>query len=391
MKICILAIRYLPTVGGVQLVTYHMAKELSRAGHEVHIITVREVSENRGNFSGTSSDNNGSDNVHVHYLNLPFQKIADKKLIIRCLLFIVPAFLMIRRIRPHLVQAQNTYSSIPAFLSKWFFQVPYAIGMHGEKYWETGEIFLPLCLKKIWPLLPWIKESDAIFTLTDNTRVEIQRYLKKNPVVIPNGVDLDLFRPDPKKLLSLNTIPHIVCISRLYPGKGIECALRAMKLLVERYPDAKLVIIGDGIFWKNLEELTRDLDLGKNVEFIGEVPVASIPAYLSPATIYLLPSFAEGFSISLLEAMASGLPVISTPVGIAPRICTEWNNGFIVPINDPEAIYEAVIKITENPEIRSMFSKNSLENAKNYSWSTIIKQYEAEYSKIVAHPPGNTQ
>ena len=384
MKICILTPNYLPHMGGVEMVTFHMAKELSHLGHEVHVVTIQEVDINKKNLGDSTKDTFSNGNIYITRINLPLWFLAERSSAIKNILFIISAFIEVGKIRPEIVHAQNFIPSISAYLSKIFFNIPYTICVHTEKFSSTGwGIVLPLLLKKYWPNLPHIKHSDVIFALTDITRLEIQKYLNKNSITIPNGVDLDLFKPDQIKLESHPHMPKIVCISRLEANKGIECALHAMKLIVKRYPDSKLVVIGGGSIRKELEELMRDLAIEKNVEFIGEVQNVDVPNYLSSANIYLLTSFNEGFSISLLEAMASGLPVISTPVGIAPNVHHKWNNGYLVPIKNPHAIYEAVINMTENPDIRSMFSRNSIEKSKEYAWDRIVKQYEKEYYNIL--------
>jgi len=382
MKICILTPAYLPHRGGVEIVTFHIAKELSILGHEVHIVTIHEITKNDKTFFSDSTPTKIT--FYVHRIRLPFNATINYNQTIKSVLFIVSTFFLVRKIRPNIIHAQNIMPSIPAYLSKVFFKIPYAICVHAEKISLTGwGMILPLFLKKYWPSFPYIKQSDVIFTLTDDSRLEIQKCLNKQSITIPNGVDLNLFKPTQLKAISNSNNLNIVCISRLEKGKGIECALHAMRSIVKQYPYSKLTIIGDGRIRKELENLTKILEIEKNVEFVGDVPNSDVLIYLSSATIYLLTSFREGFSISLLEAMAVGLPIISTPVGIAPNVCKEWNNGYLVPIRDPQAIYEAVMRITENSKIKLVFSKNSVDKVQEYSWSKIIKQYEREYYKIL--------
>lgn len=383
MKICILSPAYLPHMGGVEIVTYHMAKELSLLGHEVHIVTSEQITEGDECLSDGMFSNNM---FSVHRLHLPSMAVISHNSILKSILFIFSAFMEVRKIRPDIVHAQNFIPSVPAYFSKLFFNIPYTISVHTEKFALTGwGIILPLFLQKYWPFLPHIRHSDMVFALTDDTRLEVQKYLNKSSITVPNGVDLDLFKSDPLRSVEQDDIPKIACISRLVKGKGIECALHAMELIVKRYPTSKLIIIGDGNIRQELENLANSLGIEKNVEFIGEVPNYDIPKYLASVNIYLLTSSREGFSLSLLEAMAFGLPIISTPVGIAQNILDKCSNGYLVPMRDPHAIYEAVVKIVENPDIKLMFSKNSADKAQEYSWGRIIKRYEKEYNRILRH------
>lgn len=386
MKICILSIYYLPHIGGVEIVTFHMAKELSLLGHEVHVITQEKVKKNITVLDSNLDNHSINNNFYVHRMSSPFQTIIDRIFEFKLSFFIIPAFLKIMKIRPDIVHVQNISSSIPAFFSKIFFNIPYTIGVHGEKYSIKGEgILLPCFFKKIWPAIPYVKHSEIIFTLTEETRQDIQNCLNKVSITIPNGVDLVFFSPVQRKSEFNPQIPKIVCISRLESGKGIECALQAMKLIAKKEPKSKLIIIGGGSIYKKLEDLTISIGISNNVEFVGEVPIFEVPNYLFSSNIYLLPSFYEGFSLSLLEAMASGLPIISTPVGIATKLIKECNNGYLVPIGDSHAIYEAVIRMIENPEIMVTFSNNSARSVQEYSWSKIIKKYEKEFLKILEH------
>ncbi|KAF5082954.1 Glycosyltransferase Gtf1 [anaerobic digester metagenome] len=384
MKICIIAPYYLLVKGGVEIVTYYMAKELTFLGHEIHVVSIQEVNKKDEIVLEFLDDGIFNSKFYVHRICLPLRAMVTRYSKIEYILFIIFALTAVRKIRPDIIHAQDFLPAVPAYLSKFFFNIPYTVCVHGEKFSSTGGgILLPLSLKKYWPSLPYIKHSDILFVLKNATKLEVQKYLNKNSVIIPNGVDLDLFMPVRSKFILKSQIPHIICISRLENGKGIECALHAMKLIANRYPGSRLTIIGDGAIREKLEDLTDNMELRHNVEFVGEIPNIDIPKHLSSANIYLLTSFREGFSISLLEAMASGLPIISTPVGIATNICKEWNNGYLVPLNDYNAIYEAVIKVIENPENMSMFSKNSAYNVRKYAWKKIVKQYEKEYYKIL--------
>lgn len=291
MKICILSPNYLLIKGGVETITYHMANELSSLGHEIHVISIEEaVKQDREDQEEVSDFNLLNKNFHVHEIHLPFQFMVKRYYKIRYILFNIFAFIEVGKIRPHIVHAQEFGSSLSSLLSKFFFGIPYAIGVHKENFSLNGEFVLPLHLKKYWPSLPHIKHSEIIFALKDETKMEIEKYLNKNSVTIPNGVDLNLFKPEQIRLTSQPAVPNIVCVSRLEEGKGVECALYAMGLVLHRYPNSRLTIIGDGTNRKKLENLVNNLNIGKNVKFIGQIPNFEIPNYFRSANIYILTS-----------------------------------------------------------------------------------------------------
>lgn len=99
--------------------------------------------------------------------------------------------------------------------------------------------------------------------------------------------------------------------------------------------------------------------------------------------LFLLTSLSEGFALTLLEAMACGLPIISTPVGIAPEIINSWNNGRLIPFMDPDAISSTLIELIENPDLCHLYSQNSIHAAKEYSWSSVSEKYLCEYRSVL--------
>ncbi len=375
MRICILAPSYLPCIGGVEIVTFYLARGLSVSGHEIHIVTIDDT--------GLGNNSEIDDGIHVHRITFPFHSFFLGNGTLNNILFIIYASIAVIKIRPEIVHAQNFIPAVPAFISKVIIKVPYSICIHTEKFGLNGwGPLLPRFLRRYWAHLPYIRSADTIIALTDSTAEEIRKYFRKEPKIIPNGVDLDRFHPEKIKGTVPIFIPKIVCISRLEENKGIECALQAMKLLIPRFPKAELVVIGDGSLRKELEKEAERLGIRNNVEFLGELKNSDIPNKLIYANIYLLTSFQEGFSISILEAMASGLPIISTPVGIALNIQKKWKNGYLVPIKDPDAICNAIFQIAENQAEREKFAKYSINCVTEYSWTNIINQYEREFLRI---------
>ena len=157
-----------------------------------------------------------------------------------------------------------------------------------------------------------------------------------------------------------------------------------MSQIRTKYPNAKLKIVGDGEYRKYLEELTISSGLSESIEFLGLIPNTEIPTHLRNADLFLLPSLFEGLPLTLLEAMACGLPVISTPVSIAPEIIKNWNNGIIVPFKSPDAIADAVITLLSNTKLRETYAENSATAAKETaSWESISEKYQTLYQSII--------
>ena len=154
-------------------------------------------------------------------------------------------------------------------------------------------------------------------------------------LVVHNGIDLSRFAyhgPQP-------TGPAVV-VARLAPEKDIATLIKAAALLRQRLPDFRLEIAGDGACLAQLQQLAAPL--GETVRFLGLV--REVPALLQRARLFVLSSLTEGISLTLLEAMASGLPVVATRVGGNPEVVAHGQTGWLVPAGDPVSLAEAIAK-----------------------------------------------
>jgi glycosyltransferase involved in cell wall biosynthesis len=139
-----------------------------------------------------------------------------------------------------------------------------------------------------------------------------------------------------------------VTVARLSPEKDVGNLLRATARLLPECPDFHLEIAGDGSCMAGLRRLADELGLGERVTFLGEV--RDIPTLLARASLFVLPSLAEGISLTLLEAMARGLPVVATRVGGNPEVVADGQTGILVPARNPPALAAALAKIWRDPE-----------------------------------------
>ncbi len=162
-------------------------------------------------------------------------------------------------------------------------------------------------------------------------------------VVLPNGIDLERFAhtgPDPAG--------PAVLVARLAPEKDIGTLLEATSRLAGTCPDFRLEIAGDGPCRGELEAQAARLGLGQRVRFLGVVH--DVPALLARARLFVLSSLTEGISLTLLEAMARGLPVVATAVGGNPEVIEAGSTGLLVPARDPAALADAVARLWTQPE-----------------------------------------
>ncbi len=153
-----------------------------------------------------------------------------------------------------------------------------------------------------------------------------------------NGIDLTRFDPP-----AVRGDGPVVVVARLSPGKDIETLLKAIALAAPEAPALRLEVAGDGPCMAELRRSASELGLSDRVRFLGAV--RDVPGLLARAGLFVLPSLNEGISLTLLEAMASGLAVVATRVGGNPEVVADGETGLLVPPRDPAALAAAVVRL----------------------------------------------
>jgi glycosyltransferase involved in cell wall biosynthesis len=208
--------------------------------------------------------------------------------------------------------------------------------------------------------------------------------------VIPNGVDTYIFSRDysEQELGALRWQFHketkdvfLVTTSRLVVKNGINDIISALTFLPK---NIKFLIVGVGSLEKDLKKMALELGLVNRVIFAGFVDYKEIPKYLKISDIFIRPSLSEGMGNSFIEAMASGLPVVATPVGGIPDFLKENKTGLFCKIKNPESIAFCVNKILDNEILRKELILNASKMVtKDYDWARIVKKMEDRvFSKI---------
>jgi glycosyltransferase involved in cell wall biosynthesis len=188
-----------------------------------------------------------------------------------------------------------------------------------------------------------------------------------------NGIDLDAF---PYKGPSRGG--PTVAVARLSPEKNIANLLRAAALVRDADPEFRLEIAGDGPCREDLVQLAQDLNLGMAVRFLGEV--RDIPALLGRSQMFVLPSKSEGISLTLLEAMACGLPVVATRVGGNPEVVIDGETGFLVPSDDSPALARAILTMRQDGAKAAQMGRSGRRRAEEcFDIRGMVAQYEQLY------------
>lgn len=210
--------------------------------------------------------------------------------------------------------------------------------------------------------------------------VEKQNIAQDKIRLIYNGIDVDKFNlAVPHRQ---DNIKRIGIVARLVPVKDHKNLLEGFTLLSRKLPDVELVIIGDGPLKDKLTAQVKQLRLESRVKFLGSR--RDIPELLQQLDVFVLCSIDEGMPISLLEAMAAGLPVVATSVGGNREIIIENETGLLIPPQNPEALAEAMLRILTNEPLASAMSKEAVRVvAERFSINKMVQGYTSLYGSLL--------
>lgn len=212
--------------------------------------------------------------------------------------------------------------------------------------------------------------------------------LKRRPSVIHNGLDMEQIGEKSREPANLpfsdgEKLPLAVSTGRIVPAKGFGDLIDAFAI-VRKSADARLMIVGGRNKMGEKEKLLakiRALKLDNRVYFAGEKP--NPYPYMKAADIYVSSSLYEGFSNSLLEALALGLPIVSTDHEFgANEIIEDGKSGILVPVSDPDAMAEAILRILKDRELRQNLSRNARERADNFTIEKTVSEYEKLFREV---------
>ncbi len=265
--------------------------------------------------------------------------------------------------------------------------LPYVVSLQGpdvpgfeERYRRLYPFLSPL-LKRVW------KDAGAVLAISETHRMLAHRFLPDQKIrIIHNGVDTGLFSPRAER--ETHAPVRLVCVGRLIERKGQHHLLHAFaRLPAETRNRCRLVLAGTGDAEAGLRVCADQLDLANHVTFLGYVPREAMPEVYTQADIFVLPSQNEGMSMALLEAMASGLPVVVTDTGGSSELVHSGVNGFVIPWGDVPMLTEALDRLVQDQLLRTAMGRASRVTAERFSWPTITREYLDVCEEVVRLNP----
>jgi glycosyltransferase involved in cell wall biosynthesis len=181
--------------------------------------------------------------------------------------------------------------------------------------------------------------------------------------------------------------PTLLSVRNLEPLYNIECTLRAFRVVQDRYPEASLTVVGDGSERERLRTLVRALNL-RGVYFAGKVDHDAIAPYYERADIYLQTPNIDNMPVSVLEAFASGLPVVSTDAGGVPYIVQDGVEGLLAPVGDAAGIARQVLRLLEEPGLSDRLTTAAFRSCEAYAWPAVRDEWIGVYVDAIRHGRG---
>ncbi|MEN9406778.1 MAG: hypothetical protein RLZ12_1062 [Bacillota bacterium] len=227
-----------------------------------------------------------------------------------------------------------------------------------------------------------LQESELVIASSRKLAASVRSFIKeKEPVVIPNGYDPNLFYPKPPKpYVTTDEVVRMLYLGNLVPVKGVEYLLQALAKVLKTGYNVQLDLVGDGYLKKQLQSQVYQLKIQAQVKFCGRVPQKKVPEWINRAAVVVLPSLSEGFGCALLEAMACKKPVIGSAVGGIKELIVDGVNGLLVPPRDVLKLTAAIACLVQNPALRSKMGKAAYAYAQKNTWEKSAKKLLEQYT-----------
>ena len=271
--------------------------------------------------------------------------------------------------------AVNRIKGIPYLLSLRGGDVP---GFLGKELEKLHSFTMPLT-RQVWGRAGAIvANSEGLCELAERTVPD------RKIEIVPNGVDLEAFRPTEKARAAEGKV-RLLFVGRLANQKGLDYLVQALAQLPEQ--DRSLVeleLVGSGPEEELLRSMASQLGVAENIIFSGWVPRAEIVKHYQSADLFVLPSLDEGLPNVVLEAMASGNPILATNITGNRELVQPPLNGLLVPPADPAALSSALRKLIENAGMRAEMGRKSRELVGRYSWEQTASRYFELSERIIA-------
>ena len=394
MRVCFLSRRFFPAISGMSVYALNLVRELARCGHDVTMI-----SQYRGDAAGKGVYGGGPPpdvpGVHVIGLESLGEQVvgdgapADWEADIETM---VEAVTWCHGEQPlDVIHAQYAYpTGLAALEAARRLRVPCVVSVQGG----DGHWIGPCCDTHAAAMKAVLNHAGAVLIgsksfrdeTCDNNGVDPARF-----TIVPGATDTARFAPRPGlegNLGELRDPPRLLYHGRVDLRKGLGELIAALPQILEAVPHAALTVSGIGPDTDAVRARAAELGLEDKVTLAGYASYEEAPDRLRGGDVFVSPTYSEGFSNTILEAMASGLPVVSTEtVGVVDCL-THGDNGLLVPVGAVDELAAAVVRVLKDADLRRRLAARGLEDARTlYSWRAVGAQIQDVYERLRGTTP----
>ena len=417
MKVVISSDIYYPMINGVAVFSRNLAAGLQKRGHDVMVIAP-SIS---GDFEVKKDEEYGFTVVRLSSVRIPvypdqINKIPDKKRLMGMdmpqlfyrngLHASIAPYPEIKRVlnefNPDIIHNQSPGPVALAIIEyAKLHKIPVVSTDHAYPDNLTQQLKLLKLVKK--PIdsvmnayfVSFLRRSDYATMPTEQAIADCipknRRYFKVPVEAISNGIDLSRFAKGEanKEVYEKYNIdpsrPTILYVGRVDPEKSLSVLIDAFCLVHEEIPEAQLVIVGDGTDRPKLEEQAQKLNIDDSVNFVGRVVGKDLPQLYRTGDIFAITSTTETQSIVIMEAMATGLPVVAVKAGAIPELVHNEENGYLCDAGAIEEVADALLMLVTNKTLHDHMSRTTLEMIKKHDINYTLTRIEEIYREVIAN------
>jgi glycosyltransferase involved in cell wall biosynthesis len=363
---------FLPDIGGIETLSAKLLPALQEKGYDITVLTShgRYDVADRTEFSGipvfrfhTRSSIGKADLARILEIRSQVAKLKQS---------FNPDLIHIHMSDPSIYFHLSTHAAC---------QAPTVVTIHQDIQYSGFKGGGDTLLGNALYMADWVTAVSRVILAEV---LDIAPSKKNRSSVIYNGIEPSDIIPAPP---SFNP-PRILCLGRLIYSKGIDLAIAAFDSILDGYPEAELMIVGDGPQRTELEKQVARLGLTNSVTFTGAVRPEEIPAFLDRATLVVMPSRVEGFPMRALEAARMARPVVAAAAGGLPEAVVHKRTGLIVERENSQAVADAVASLLNHPEIASEMGQAARSRVLvEFSLKRCVDSYNRLYHRLVRTIP----
>ncbi|NOR54182.1 MAG: glycosyltransferase [Candidatus Aminicenantes bacterium] len=386
-------------LGGAERVLHEQTARLSKRGHEIHVIT-RRLPIHQSSYENIKN---------VHEWRYDVKEKNSFTFLISTVLNCQKLFKQIsQKISIDLINFHQPFSAFAINLLRDTQKIKkiytchslafeeYKIRSLKRSFLNRPIFYFNIFFRRIMEKFS-LSKCEKVMVLSQfmqDKLINIHSIPEEKIYINPGGVDLDRFRPPLNKMEIRKrvSIPAdkfvLLTVRNLVPRMGLENLIKAMPLVQNRVNNIYLVIGGEGILRRKLQELIKELNLESSVNLCGFVSEDHLPLYYQMADFFILPTVAlEGFGLVTVETMACGTPVLGTPVGGTKEILNNFSPGFLFKDTNPESIAELILDKykyykDKSDEYKQLSQECRSFVEKNYSWERNIDEAETLFAQV---------